>query len=217
MMSRVNTKSILDMLDAPTFQETGEEDWGDYVDPRALIDEANQAFDLAEYLENKYEMQVFSSNNGWTRKMFCPFHKNGNERTASFFINPEKNIFYCQGCGVTGGLVQFISLYSKQSYEDVASHIIKIAKEGGAILVAAEHEKKLLEKKKIVETLLNVSDLFRNFIKAYSDDELAMKYIEKLMIGFDNVYELNQESTEKNISEMYNNFKSYLKAYDRKN
>ena len=34
----------------------------------------------------------------------CPFH---NEKTPSFSVNPDRNMFYCFGCGKGGGVIQF--------------------------------------------------------------------------------------------------------------
>lgn len=38
-------------------------------------------------------------------KTCCPFH---NEKTPSFVVNPDKQIFHCFGCGVGGSVVTFI-------------------------------------------------------------------------------------------------------------
>lgn len=35
----------------------------------------------------------------------CPFHP---ERTASFGVDPEKNVFYCHGCAAGGDIINFI-------------------------------------------------------------------------------------------------------------
>lgn len=40
-------------------------------------------------------------------KGLCPFH---NERTPSFFVVPEKEKFFCRGCGAHGDIVDFVSL-----------------------------------------------------------------------------------------------------------
>ena len=40
----------------------------------------------------------------------CPFHDNGNERTASCKIYPEHRGFYCHACGTGGDVTRFVQL-----------------------------------------------------------------------------------------------------------
>ena len=39
-------------------------------------------------------------------KGHCPFH---HEKTASFTVSPDKEIFYCFGCHVSGDVISFIA------------------------------------------------------------------------------------------------------------
>ena len=45
----------------------------------------------------------------------CPFHK---EKTASFSVSPDKQIFHCFGCGVGGNVVHFVSKIENISFRD---------------------------------------------------------------------------------------------------
>lgn len=40
----------------------------------------------------------------------CPFHKSGEERRPSFYINLNNGLFYCHSCGVKGTFAQFLKL-----------------------------------------------------------------------------------------------------------
>lgn len=210
----IDLNSAIDLLDNPI--SSSEEDWDDYCDPISLIEQANKTFNLLDYIETKYTVQIQTSSNGWTRRMFCPFHKNGHERTPSLFINTEKNVFYCQACGASGGLVQFISNLTNRSEDSIANDLIKIGNNGQSILSKIEAEKKLEQKRKVFEFCLKISSLFHEFIKNHIDDDEGLKYIDKLMVGFDNVFLLNPEDTEKNIEEIFNNFQTYLSTYDKR-
>lgn len=42
----------------------------------------------------------------------CPFH---DERTPSFFVNPDKERFHCQGCSAKGDVIDFVSKISAVS------------------------------------------------------------------------------------------------------
>lgn len=52
---------------------------------------------------------------GKNHKALCPFH---NEKTASFIISEDKQLFHCFGCGVAGNAVNFIMQYENLDYID---------------------------------------------------------------------------------------------------
>lgn len=54
----------------------------------------------------------------------CPFH---NEKTASFSVAPEKNIYYCFGCHKGGGPVNFIMEIESLDYPDAVRFLAKRA------------------------------------------------------------------------------------------
>ena len=45
----------------------------------------------------------------------CPFH---GEKTASFVVSPQKQIYHCFGCGVGGDSVKFVMEYEKLNYPE---------------------------------------------------------------------------------------------------
>jgi DNA primase len=40
----------------------------------------------------------------------CPFHKGGQERTPSFYINTQNGLYFCHACGEKGTFAQFLKL-----------------------------------------------------------------------------------------------------------
>lgn len=50
---------------------------------------------------------------GKSFKGLCPFH---NEKTPSFHVNPERQIFHCFGCNEGGDAFKFLMLYDKLSF-----------------------------------------------------------------------------------------------------
>ncbi|GAA8997732.1 hypothetical protein BTM275_15720 [Helicobacter pylori] len=50
----------------------------------------------------------------------CPFH---DERSASFFVSQEKNLFKCFGCGVSGDAFKFLKEFKKISFTEAIEEI----------------------------------------------------------------------------------------------
>ena len=65
----------------------------------------------------------------------CPFH---NEKTPSFSINPDKQIFKCFGCGLGGGVINFIMEIEKLEFKD---SIIFLAEHSGIEIELSESYK----------------------------------------------------------------------------
>lgn len=60
---------------------------------------------------------------GASFKACCPFH---DERSASFMVSPEKNIYHCFGCGVSGDALKFLQEYKKLSFIEAVEEVAKI-------------------------------------------------------------------------------------------
>ncbi len=66
-----------------------------------VLDRIRQATDISALVRNIVPLK--KSGSGMSG--LCPFHK---EKTPSFHVNPEKQIFKCFGCGVGGDVFSFV-------------------------------------------------------------------------------------------------------------
>jgi DNA primase len=55
-------------------------------------------------------------------KGLCPFH---HEKTPSFSVDPQMQLFYCFGCHVGGDAFKFVMLYEKLDFPEAVEHLAK--------------------------------------------------------------------------------------------
>ncbi len=79
--------------------------------PQSKIDEIKQATDIIELISQYVSLKL----RGRNYVGLCPFH---NEKTPSFTVSPDKQIFYCFGCGTGGDVFSFIKTYEKINYPE---------------------------------------------------------------------------------------------------
>ncbi len=61
---------------------------------------------------------------GRSFKGLCPFHK---EKTPSFMVNPERQMFHCFGCGVGGDVFSFIMSHEKLEFLEALRYLAERA------------------------------------------------------------------------------------------
>ncbi len=77
--------------------------------PQRFIEDIQSRTDIAEVIAGYIPLKKTGRN----FKALCPFH---GEKTPSFIVSPQKQIFHCFGCGEGGGVIQFVMLYEKVSF-----------------------------------------------------------------------------------------------------
>ena len=90
-------------------------------------------------------------------KGLCPFHE---EKTPSFMVSPEKQLFHCFGCGEGGNVFNFLMKYEKFSFFEAVK---MLAKKSGVRLPADEEKGNFLNKEK--ERLYKINSLVVNYYR----------------------------------------------------
>jgi DNA primase len=79
--------------------------------PRAL-DELKQQVPLLDYLQAQEWRPARALSRGrWMG--LCPLHT---AHKPSFLVDPQKNLFYCYGCGRGGDVIRFVELYHQVNF-----------------------------------------------------------------------------------------------------
>ena len=80
-------------------------------------------------------------------KACCPFH---NEKTASFWVSPEKQFYHCFGCGAHGTVLRFLMEHDRMAFpeavEELASRLgLEVPREAGGAPGAERDSEKLYD------------------------------------------------------------------------
>lgn len=89
-----------------------------------LINEVRNSVDLVDIASSYVHLK--RSGGGYVG--CCPFHK---EKTPSFHINPDKQLYHCFGCGAGGSVFQFIMAAEGMDFHDAMKYL---AERGGVRL-----------------------------------------------------------------------------------
>ncbi len=91
----------------------------EFIAPSQL-DTITAKLDIAEIISEYVSLKKTGKN----FKALCPFHE---EKTPSFIVNPEKQIFHCFGCGIGGNVIKFIMTAEKVSFPQAVTIAAKKA------------------------------------------------------------------------------------------
>jgi len=80
--------------------------------PESTLNQIQERVDIAEVIGAHVQLR----RSGKNFKANCPFHL---EKTPSFMVNPDKQIFHCFGCGVGGNIFTFLMKFEKKDFREV--------------------------------------------------------------------------------------------------
>ena len=86
-----------------------------------IIEEVKSANDIVDVVSSYVNLR----RRGTTFFGPCPFHR---EKTPSFAVNPEKQIYHCFGCGEGGNVIRFIMRAENLSFQDAMQFLADRAK-----------------------------------------------------------------------------------------
>jgi DNA primase len=146
--------------------------------PQEFIEQVRSATDIvaviSEYVSLKKKGRNYFG--------LCPFHA---EKTPSFSVNAEKQIFHCFGCGQGGNAVTFLISHDKLGFVEA---IKLLAKRANLRLPQKEYDRKSLEltDKLYFANQMTASYFTGNFSRTQAGKE-AWAYLEKRKISSETI------------------------------
>lgn len=94
------------------------------------LQELRDRVDLVAIVQRRVPLK--KSGHDW--KGLCPFH---GEKTPSFYVVPDKRMFHCFGCGVSGDAIKFVMQVEGRSFREACE---QLAAEAGVDLTPPDPE-----------------------------------------------------------------------------
>jgi DNA primase len=140
--------------------------------PQPVIDEVLRRHDIAD----KVGQYVHLTKHGKYLKGLCPFHS---EKTPSFTVTPEKQIFHCYGCGKGGNVIKFVMEMEGESFPEA---VRRLAEEAGIPFErdAGSHEEltpKQQERRMLLEAHAYAARFFHYVLRNTEAGKPAMDYL----------------------------------------
>lgn len=140
-----------------------------------IIEEVKQSNDIVEVISQ----YVHLKRSGRNFFGLCPFH---NEKSPSFSVSPDKQIFHCFGCGVGGNAISFISKIEGIGFKESIEVLAERANIKLPTIESNVDNKKEELKSKVYKVNAFTADYYHK--KLYQkESKLAQEYIKQRKIN----------------------------------
>jgi DNA primase len=84
-----------------------------------IINDIRERADIVEVIDSFVQLKKTGGN----FKGLCPFH---HEKTPSFVVSPQKQIFHCFGCGEGGNVFHFLMKHQSMSFVEAVGYVASL-------------------------------------------------------------------------------------------
>lgn len=139
--------------------------------PQRFIDDLLDRVDIVEVIDRRVKLRKTGKN----FSACCPFH---DEKTPSFSVNPDKQFFYCFGCGAGGNALGFLMDYERlefpQAVESLAQTAgLEVPKEESRPGEASRQD----TQRPLFEQLEQATRFYEHSLRKHPDAKRAVKYL----------------------------------------
>ncbi len=148
--------------------------------PEELIEEIREKNDIVSVISSYVKLKK----QGSSYFGLCPFH---NEKSPSFSVSPDKQMYYCFGCGEGGNVITFIMKYENYSFVEAVKYL---ADRVGIQLPEAQYSaeaKERAEKKDILFHINSEAGKLFHYILKSDKGEQALAYLTNRGLTMDTI------------------------------
>lgn len=145
--------------------------------PEDFIEEVRRQADIVQIISE----HVVLKRTGKNYQGLCPFHS---EKTPSFNVNPERQMFYCFGCHTGGNVFTFLMKINNLAFIDA----VKVVAEKTGIAfpekeLSPGQKKKELKRKRFLEIHKLAANYFHEVLLNSPEGRPGREYLERRGIG----------------------------------
>lgn len=142
--------------------------------PREQIEKVKESIDIVDIIGSYVKL----NRRGRNFIALCPFHS---EKTPSFTVSPDKQMFYCFGCNRGGDAVKFLMEHEKMGYVDAVKHLA--GKAGIALQETSSSDGKTSELRDDIFNANRVAqEYFLSSLREEADN-IGVRYLKKRKIS----------------------------------
>jgi len=131
------------------------------------IEEVKKRTDIVDLISEYIALKKAGRN----FKARCPFHE---EKTPSFIVSPELQIFKCFGCGAGGDAIKFLQLYEKMEFWEAVE---ALAQRAGVKLIRRRVSRNEQAKRRLYEINSLVTEFYHFLLTKHEVGRTALGYL----------------------------------------
>lgn len=137
--------------------------------PQTFIDELLDRADIVDVIDSRVTLKK----SGRNFMACCPFH---DEKTPSFSVQPEKQFYYCFGCGASGNALGFLMEYERLDFRVAIEQLS--SKYGLPIPEESREDEQQGRRKRDLYAVMEQSDEFyRQLLRTHPAGKGAVGYL----------------------------------------
>lgn len=139
--------------------------------PQSFIDDMLDRLDIVDVVDSRVKLRKTGKN----YSACCPFH---DEKTPSFTVSPDKQFYYCFGCGASGNALGFVMDYERLSFPEAVESLARLTGLEVPREVQTEAQEKREQEKRSIYTLLEKADgFYQQQLRHHPSKHLAVNYL----------------------------------------
>ena len=169
--------------------------------PEEIVEEVRSRNDIVDVISGYVKLQKKGSNYFG----LCPFH---NEKSPSFSVSPQKQMYYCFGCGAGGNVITFLMEYESYTFPEALK---VLADRAGVKLPEVEYSKEERAKADRRSVLLEINKLAANYFYYQlhqPQGKIGYEYFQSRQLSDDTIRRFGLGFANKTSSDLYQYLRS---------